>query len=81
MMQIPPHGLLLEHHIRKTPSEAAKYVRTEYRDNNPSWLLAEGANNGHAHTGGDSKTAISVRRVTPELPGHVLMRDRSGADH
>ncbi len=81
MMQIPPHRSLLVHHSRRIPAEAAKYVRTEFGDNNPSWLLVGASNNGHIKDGGGARKARLVQTVKAEFPGQVLMRDGCGADH
>jgi len=80
MMQAPPHRSLLEHHFRKTPCEVAKYVRTEYRDCNPSWLLAEHSANSRVRMGIDSRKPVLIGSIAPEIPSHVLVRDRPGAD-
>lgn len=80
MMQICPHRSLLCHRPQRGPDEAAKYVRTEYRDTNPSWLLAEGTKNGQVRMDGEQRKPLPVGRIAAELPSHVLMRDGSGAD-
>ncbi|MBN1677192.1 MAG: hypothetical protein JW880_01500 [Candidatus Thermoplasmatota archaeon] len=81
MMQIPPYRSLLVQHIHRAPAEAAKYVRTEFGDSNPSWLLAGAATNGHAKDRDVADEAAFVRTASAELPGRVLMRDGCGADH
>lgn len=70
MMQVPPHRSLLEHHLQRSPGEAAKYVRTEYGENNPSWLLMEGSNKGRERAGRAYKKAVTVGRIAPEPCPH-----------
>lgn len=81
-MQIPHHSLLLKHHsTRRPPAEATKYVRTEFGDNNPSWLLAETSNKGQVNNGWASEGSAVKEKIAPELPGEILMGDGCGADH
>lgn len=81
MMQIPLCSSSVAHRILRAPGEAAKYVRTEFGDKNPAWLLVEISDRGDSRRGSDSKMTVIAQEALPELPGPALMGDGRGADH
>jgi hypothetical protein len=81
MMPLPPYRSLVVHHFQRSPSEAAKYVRTEFGDTNSTWLLAEASSNGHSRRPGDSKKKALAEVAVPELASPVIVGDGCGADH
>lgn len=80
-MQIPPYLIRLPRNTRRVPAEAVKYVRNEFGDKDPSWLLARVSDNGHAKERVESGKANLSESIAHQLPSPVPMRDGCGADH
>ncbi len=76
-MQIPPYAALMPKHIRKAPTDEAKYVRTEFREKDSTWFAAEAARcNGHA-----KKLSDMAVCAASELPSCVCIADGRAAEY
>jgi len=72
--------MLLPKRPERVHTEASKYVRNEFGDNNPSWLVAANSNNGHVKARCESRESGDGKVAPAELAVSVPMRDCCGAD-
>lgn len=80
MMQAPPHLMLLPRRAERVHTEASKYVRNEFGDSSPSWLIAMSSDDGRQKDICEPRKSCDAKAVPAELAVAIPMRDGRGAD-